>query len=81
MGTDRTRLNGRPAYQPCEAPARAQPGIDPLSDLCAFGGRDLAARDRWSERLVRPEEILVRAQRRQIDPQTLRRVDRSERRW
>jgi hypothetical protein len=73
-------LRGGPAHQPCEAPAPTQPGIHPLSDIDTLCGRDLAARNGRQNAGQHPAELLGRAQRRQIDPETLCRVDRSERR-
>jgi len=45
-----------------------------------LGGRDVAVRNRRQHGGYHPSKILERAQRRQVDPETLRRVDGSERR-
>ena len=66
--------------QSCEAPDRAQPGTPPPCDARGLGGRDLAARDGRHNGGQHLPEILDRAQRRQVDPETLRRVDGGERR-
>jgi hypothetical protein len=66
--------------QPCEAPDRAQPSTPPPRDARGLAGRDLAARDSRQNGGQHLSEIRDRAQRRQVNPETLRRVDGSERR-
>jgi hypothetical protein len=69
-----------PALKSCAAPDRAQPGTHPPRNACTLCGRDLATRNRRQNRGQQLPEMLDRAQRRQIDPEPLRRVDRRERR-
>jgi hypothetical protein len=69
-----------PALKSCAAPDRAQPGTHPPRNACTLGGRDLATRNRRQNLGQQLPKMLDRAQRRQIDPEPLRRVDRSERR-
>jgi hypothetical protein len=69
--------NRRHSY---EAPERAQPGTPPPRDARALSGRYLAARNGRQNRGQHLAEIRDRAQRREVDAETLRRVDRSERR-
>jgi hypothetical protein len=63
-----------------EAPGRAQPGIRPLCDMRGLGGRDVAVRNRRQHGGQHLSKIPERPQRRQVDPETRRRVDGSERR-
>jgi hypothetical protein len=70
----------QPALQSCEAPDHAQPGTHAPRDACGLGGRDLAASNGRQNGGQHRPEILDRAQRRQIDPETPGRLDGSERR-
>ncbi len=66
--------------QSCEAPERAQPGTPPPRDARSLGGRDLATRNGHQNGGQHLPEILDCAQRREVDPEMLRRVDGGERR-
>jgi hypothetical protein len=64
--------------QSCEAPNGAQLGTQPPREARALVWRNLAARNAGQNDGQQPPEILDRAQRRQIDPESRRRVDGSE---
>ena len=78
-GPDRTGFIRRAALQSCVAPGRAQPGFRPLCDMRGLGGRDVAARNGCQNGRQHLSKILDHPQRRQLDPETRRRADGSER--
>jgi hypothetical protein len=58
----------RPALPCCEAAEGAQPGTHPAGDARTLGGRDLAASNGRQNGAQHRPAILLRAHRRQIDP-------------
>ena len=79
---DRTRFVGQPVRQlselAFEAAGGAKPGTDTPCDACGLGGRHVAARDRRQDRAQNLPSILRIPQRRQVDAETLGRIDGGE---
>jgi hypothetical protein len=70
-----SRTRRQPTLKSCEAPDRAQARTRPPCEAQALGRRNLATRNGRQNLGQELPEILDRAQRREVDPETIGRID------